>query len=435
MTIEGHIPGAENFHLRYTYADDFISGKKVVLFDTKVDSNGYFSVTLKNKKNINGELELPYYSSPFYLEAGKDYFLEFDSVKIHGTVRPFYQKAFLNYHIKNPKNYLQDNIRHLNSIYNTYISDHFSHIFNQRKAYLIDTLEARLQNVVAGNPTLFIEQWIAYKIADLKLKLYSTKRNREAIFNHYINEQDILYHSESYMTFINGFFDKYFIHNKHFSISDLSYCINYLSDNKALQDSIGKDPLLVNERIRELASLINLKSFYFDKHFNKKGVLKVIREILHSSKFAEHQKIAQNLLYTLPYLESGTPAPEISVRSLKADRDSLRLAQLIGKYTYIVFFNSHNANCIKQMSIMDSLYTSLNNKYHFIGISLDEDLSTTRKLVSMKHYAFPIYWNGWNWRLIDLYKLKTYPTFLSIDPEGKIVRYPEYEITEIKFAE
>ena len=433
--LRGNIKGAENCHIRFTYLEDYISGKRAVLFDTLIDDMGDFHIKSSINRNLNGTLELPYYSNSLYLEAGKDFPLSFDSVTIHNIIRPFYQKNILQFQITGKDKYLQNELEKLNATYDKYIAIHFSRIFQQHQGRLIDSLDHKLHNTITNSSNIILNQWIAYKIADLKLKLSFTPKKKKDIFYHYINEQDILYQSEEYMSFVSSFFKDYLIKNKNIPTSDLYYCINYLKNNNSLQDSLGKDPILQNEKIRELATLINLKSLYYNKDFSKEAILKILEQLNRKSKFVEHQIIAHNLIFQLPQLESGTKAPRIVLPSIDFEQDSLRLDNIDSLFTIIIFFNSHNANCIKQMNILDSLYIRKKKKYNFIGISLDEKLQTVQELQTLKQFHFPIYWNGWDWKLIDKYHLSTFPIFLSIDPARKIIRYPEYGVDEIEFDE
>jgi len=72
-------------------------------------------------------------------------------------------------------------------------------------------------------------------------------------------------------------------------------------------------------------------------------------------------------------------------------------------------------------------------KINFLAISLDEEYSTAQQLYRLKEYAFPMCWNSWDRELIDNYQLKTFPTYISLDKKGNILRYPEYEVDEIHF--
>ena len=425
-TISGNIPGGANFHLRFIYYDDFISQKKKILFDTVLDKNGDFKVIVNDKNNRYGKLELvPYYQEELYLEAGKAYHLSFDTVRLHKVIRPFYQKQVLRFAIQDTAYYLQNDLERINSFYSDYLENNYRRIFFRHQYDLIDSLENTLQEILTGKDNLTIQQTLAYKIALLKLTAGYSERKKEDIFRHYIDRQDILYGNQAYMEFFVAFFKDYFLKNKYFSFNEIAYIINSLEDNTALQDTLGKDPLLRNERIRELASLVNLKTLYRDRNFSKKAILKILNRITIHSKFAVHRKIAKNLSESLPALESGTKAPAMKVFSLDSLPVEIGFPGDSSHYNYVVFFISHRLSCLKELQKIDTLNKRKDNNIRFIAISLDEELQSPKKLLEKFPLSFPVYWNGWNSKLIDDYKIRTFPEFLSVSPEGKIIRYPE----------
>ncbi len=425
-TISGNIPGGAHFHLRFTYFDDFISNKKVILTDTVLNPEGDFNIRIKDPEDHLGRWEMfPYYYKDFYLEAGKDYHLAFDTVHLHGVLRPFYQKQILPCTIQDTDYYIQKDLERIEAYYARFMEKNYQKIFFRHKSGLIDSLERKLADTITGKDNLTIRQTIAYKIALLKLTSANSRRKKEELFHHYIDKQDILYHSQAYMKFFKEFFKNYFTKNKYINFDDIGYVINRLESNAALQDTLGKDPLLRNERIRELVSLVNLKSLYKNPDFSKLAVLAILRQLHTGSKFAMHRRIAGNLLQSLPLLESGTKAPLMKVFSLDSVPIEIRFHNKDTIYYYVAFFISHNINCVRELQKIDSLSHTRNNKINFIGISLDEELETTRKLQEKFHFTFPVYWNGWNSKLIDDYKVETFPVFLSIDPAGNIIRYPE----------
>ena len=75
--------------------------------------------------------------------------------------------------------------------------------------------------------------------------------------------------------------------------------INERFDYFELEDFLGKDPILVNEQIRELVLLKNLAELYKTQHFNKSNILKYIYHIEQNSKFPEHKIIAKNMILDL----------------------------------------------------------------------------------------------------------------------------------------
>ncbi len=430
--ISGHIPGAEGFHIRYTYPEDFISNKKVCLFDTIIDKNGNFSLSLDFDKTLFGKFELPYFYTQFILEPDKTYKIDFDSVQIHNIIRPFYQKEKLQYKIYQQEDFLDTKYKEFEKNYSDYIFNNFNSIYQKHQTKLIDSLEILLSKQLNKEDNFFLKHWLDYRIADTKLQLIHSDKDKRNLFKQTLKEKEILYSSPTYMKFFTNYFKDFFIHNRKFTERDLNYCINTIESFKALQDSIGKDTLLRNERIRELVTLINLKSLYQDKNFSKTGILNILEQ-MQKSKFKEHQFIAKNLLSELPQLSSGQKAADFTLPSIKSHKESIQLQDFAGKPTYIIFYNSHNINCVRQLDKLDELYQTHSQRINFLAISLDEEYSTAQKLYTIKQYAFPMAWNGWSWKLIDDFQIRSFPSFISLDKDGKIIRYPEYEVDEMNF--
>ena len=430
--ISGHIPGAEGFPVRYVYFDDLVSNKNIVLFDTVVSESGDFSLEVDFDKTLFGKIELPFYYANIILEPDQTYELQFDSAKIHNIFRPFYQISTLTYKMLKPENCLDKSYKSISYRYNKFYVNNVTQILLRQSNISLDSIELALAKSIDEEDNLFLNQKIKYGIADIKLLADYANRKRADHFRTYIEGQKPSYDSPPYMDHFEDFFKDFFTKNRFFSIHDIQHCINVQEDFSALQDSIGKDSLVRDERLRELVTLINLRSLYHNKEFSKQGVLQIL-DNMKESKFPEHRKIANNLLTTLPRLGDGQKIPEFSLLNIKNENEIFESKNLLKKPSYLAFYNSHDINSVRQLDLLEQKYLKHQEKINFVTISLDEEFSTAQELYKLKNYSFPMLWNGWDWKLLDDYRIVTFPLFLSMDAEGKIVTYPEFEVDEIDF--
>jgi peroxiredoxin len=231
------------------------------------------------------------------------------------------------------------------------------------------------------------------------------------------------------MEFFNQFFNQYLIGgNKFVSEKDIEKGINDLVSLPALMDSLGKDTLLLSESLRELVLIKTLQELYYSPFYYPQNILSILGQIITTSPFLLNRSIALNVRNSLTKLQKGTIAPDFTLPDLA--QNTVSLSDQKGKTVYLSFLTTWTFACLGEFKIMDSLYTVWRNEIDFITISLDKNPEVVTRFKKEKNYNWTFLYNGTGYDLIRDYGIKTFPLFVLIDSEGKILQYPALKPSE-----
>ena len=231
------------------------------------------------------------------------------------------------------------------------------------------------------------------------------------------------------MEFFNQFFDQYLTAgNKFVSEKDMEKGINELINLPALMDSLGKDTLLLSESLRELVLIKTLQELYFSPFYYPQNILSILDQIISTSPFSLHRSIAMNVRNGLTKLQKGTIVPDFKLPDLTGI--PVNLSDHKGKTVYLSFLTTWTFACLAEYKIMDSLYSVWGNEIDFITVSLDKNPEIVTRFKNEKKYNWTFLYNGTGYDLIQDYGIKTFPLFVLIDSEGKILQYPALKPSE-----
>lgn len=276
------------------------------------------------------------------------------------------------------------------------------------------------------DPTNFYKSYLYYYYAELEGMLLH--KAPDSLYTKYLDNEYVLYDNPTYMSFLNGFYDNYLLTSPRIGQAVLEHAINEEGNFLSLFNAVGKDPLLVNERLREIAILENLAELYDNKAFNKKKILKIIDEIRITSSFPEHRTMAENILLNLKTLEAGSEVPEVKLKEISGS--PFKFSELKGKWVYVQFFNMDCLDCIREMMVIKELKTKYGDKIEFVSISLDFTIS---RLLQFKEkypqfdWRFVHFSNEFAW--LDEIGVSALPDNMMLNPDGTLYRRDAPDIT------
>jgi peroxiredoxin len=425
--IKGIMPGAEGHKIQLMTYKDYVSMEDSVLAETRVLDDREFVFEIDIRQTIHIRISSAYYFATLFLEPAGEYILEMDTIQIQDEFRPFYNQEELGYMlIKEPGSALNFRIDEFNRTYNEFILQNFDAVYKGRNRSIISKFYDETLAALTINKNEFLENYIRYRIASLDLTTSYGKKAK--IFQTYLENRPVLYYNPEYMSFFGQYFNGYLLNNKQISQSDLRNTINIQDSYVALLDTLGKDSMLVNERIRDLVLLFGLKEFYHHPSFSKKQVISLIRQMNGQSPFAEHRQIAHNLMEILTKLEPGTQAP--CFKLINTDEDSVSLREYRDKPVYLSFMTTNSIACVAEFRLLDSLFTVYGEQIQFVTVSLDSKQETIRQFKDENDYNWSFLYNGLDQDLIRNYNIKTFPQFILLDASGNIVQYPAYKPSE-----
>lgn len=411
----------------YAY-DDMLTQTEVLLDETKVDSTGAFSLRCYVNYPRLVFIQAENYSLAFYIEPGRRYetFLPTFDWDIDERQNVFLDPVALPFRFLNlPADELNLKIKDFDELVDTFLVRNRLRLdFRFRPdPTLLDTLAAEVRVRFGEGDDTFFHRYMRYQLAQMRAAMHLERR--ESIVNKYIANEPIRYYDENYMQL---FFDL-FAHTisggtpkvgRHRLVQWVATG-NY--DN--FMDSLGLDPLLRNEQVRELAALEALKEAFYDSHYSRQGVGYLVHRIEQNSKFDEHRRLAHNLMATFAKAEAGEELPRFELPDV--DRHTVSLDDFRGKWVYLSFVRVGDPNSLRELETMahfrDSVYTK-HPDVVFVTVACDREFQKMYHLLKNSrrgsHYNWTwLHFDG-NYRLLERYGIVSYPTFMLVDPDGHL---------------
>lgn len=426
VVIEGTASFAKGGKIRFYVYNDLLLQQRQMLTEANVSKDGFF----RTEFPVNETCLLTFaYNANYgsiYVEPERKYKVDLladeemlpridaemigDGLKI--SILPV-DTAELNYKINRFDRYFN----YFLALYGNGLLDYSPHVYDS----LVAQLTVRFP--YKSDAIDYYSVYIKYKLAYLDLLYYH--KNKKDLYDKYLNTKYIFYNNTAYMDFFDQFFEEYLYAGSRKITKPMLYQdINEKCDYNKLLDDLGRDPVLVNEVIREMALIKGLGELYgMDAEFNKRNILMLLKKMSQVSKFKEHRIMAENMAHYLLDLRPGTTAPDFSLKDIH--NTTVKLSDFKGKYVYLHFFSTYCLDCIREMQVLKSIQNMYKDSLQIISIMLDFEPT--------KLYHFVTEYKEFNWlflhfnsdyAFLDNYQIYGLPFAVLINSEGLIVNYP-----------
>ncbi len=425
VIINGNAPGAEGKSISLLINCDQITYIEKKLITSPIDSAGNFTINIKIENTVSAFLKIDYYKSSIFIESGKTYNIIIDSIDyntLDDKTNPYFEQRQLSFKITNfNKNELNFIIHKFDEIYNDYLIKNYIAIYRFRDFSKIDTFKVIINKLFSYVKNDFFKNYVNYSIALLDVPFISNT-TRSNIAELHLKNLPFLYENPRYMDFFNQFFQNFLLTSNLIKKQDLIQTINFSPDYYAITDTLGKDSILRNEVLREMVLLKGLYELSFNKEFNKNNIAYILLQISKHSKFEEHRKIAENIINLFNKLQPETFAPGFTLKDI--NKKSVSFSDFKGKYIYLSFWTTWCTSCQSEFAIMSKLSEIYGSKIVFISISADKEFLTMVNYLKTQKYNWQFLHFSGDYDLLEAYGIRSYPLFVFIDTQGKIISYP-----------
>lgn len=434
VTIRGEVVGGAGKLVSLYRYSDMLTRQEVLLDDEVVDDNRNFELHAYTNYPTIMFLQIENYSQSFFVEPGREYEVyvpRFDW-DINEKKNVFLDPEVLPLEFVNmPHDELNGLISNYEQVVAQYIDDHrlyFDARFRPQKRYF-DSLVAEVNKKAPDTRNEFFNRYKRYQLASLKYSLHFDSRRN--LVNKYIKNQPLLYYDDNYMQFFTNLFANMLSKGTNkIPVWQMANWVNNLKVDIYL-DSIGTDTLIRNEQVRELVALQALQeSFYQSRYYESAKVVQMIQMIGNKSKFPEHKVLADRLAASLRQQDQGVEVPTFTLPNV--DKQMVSLDGMKGKWVYLSFVRVGDPNSISEVETLahfkDSIMAKCKN-VEFVTICCDREFQKMYHLLKNtkkgKRYNWTwLHFNG-NYKLLEHYKVVSYPHFILVNPDGQL----QYTVT------
>ncbi len=420
----------------YTYSD-YITNQKVKIGYTDIDQNGayIFEFDAINIKKIYLKIEDK--TSWIFVKPGEVYNINISYSDELNKSRIYDKELSVIFNFPVPTE-LNQQVKKFNKQFDDFISENVV-LFKKRDRSIepkLKSFKIKLLKEVESIDSDFIKNHITYSIASTENSLdvsYDINQNgknslntKANIYLEYLDKKPVLYHSPEYAAFFQSFFKSEL---KKLTLqlpgTDINAAIN---DNKSylgLSKALTKYPFLQNDEFKNLFMLNGLLEISHDKYFTQKNIISILIEIKDNSKYPEQKIIAQNIIEKITEKKFGTGSVAPDFKLKNKDGELISLNSFKGKPIYINFWTTWSIPSQKEMKILETLHKEYKNKIEFISICADNDYKKmTSFLQKNSTYNWTFLHLGNDKKLLEQYNIVTYPIYILIDDDLKILKAP-----------
>ena len=434
IAFHGKAANAEGRKVELYKTSDQISQRQVLLDSMRIGEDQRIELRCFASYPMMVTMQIENYSQSFYVEPGREYNFEIPTFNwnIDEERNVFLDPVTLPLVFqKIPADDINILIDSIDRTIERFVADNYFY-FDQRfkpSVHYYDSLVSYVERRCPDVEMEFVNRYKRYQLASMG---YALKfKTRKSLVEQFIKNQPILYYDENYMSlFATLYGNSISKGTRDISVYRLAHWV-YNLDVDTYLDSIGMDPLLRNEQVRELAALQALQESYYNfRYYDAEMVVKMIARIAQRTKFPDHRRIAQSIIDGLD--KAREEQKEVVFTLPDVDKHPVALSDLKGKWVYLAFVRVGEAASQAEIEAMahfkDTVYAA-NDNVAFVTIDCDREFQKMFHFLKNSRHGDRYDWTwlhfGGNFDLLRHYEVYTYPWFVLLDPSGK----PFYDIT------
>ncbi len=432
VIIKGNAKSYAGDVLYWQKYSDLISNTEEIIAKCKVAKNGDFEFKFNTNETISTFIDLDVFQVFLYVEPGKEYriVLPKKTKKLpEDKLNPFFEPY--NYYVRilnSTGNELTKQIEEFDNLYTSNLQKSLKQNSVLSKS-VIDSVIHNIKKETGNSDNQFFNDYKTYSYASLKFMAY--KQNKEQLIKQYIYNKPVLYNNPAYINLFKQLFDN---HLSYLAKNDKGkkipyYLIRYrsLSGVKSVMDSVD---YLSNDTLQEVVICKSLYDNFYNEDFPQKSIIAVIDSVKQHGVNAENRIIAGNILNKITHLLVGYEAPDFKLYNQY--RQKYTLKKIKGSFVYLNFVNPNSYTCLQQLEVLKTMYEKEYDKLKIVSVFVCDDIKTMRAFVKEHKYKWD-FLHCPNNDILKKYKVRVFPTYYMINPEGKLVMSPAFPPTENSF--
>jgi len=397
----------------FTYSE-----KKIAEFNVQAD--GSFSINLDFKEVKLIFMPLGIYKGYLYVEPGKEYEIKLPPRKELSPVQklnPFFEKEELLIGVANATpNDINILIRKLDDKIDPFINQNFHKIYRRKDNSIGINFSEELKLEYKDIKNSFFQDYLSYRLGFLEYLAYPASfvkiekkyfENKELKLN---NSAYTSLYKKQYANFLTGFFSQK-------ESLELSKALKSENTYRDIYELMRNYPAYKNIQFRELIIATSVFDAFTRKFYGRKKTIEILSQLKEHSTNQYNQNLCENYIRKITHLQINYPAPDFSI-------GKIQLANYKGKYLYLNFCNTESYPCLQDFKEIAKLKHQFGEHIEFLSIACDWDASKFINFASKKTFDWPIIHIGNQQHLLGEYNVKAFPTYILINPEGKIIKAP-----------
>lgn len=292
---------------------------------------------------------------------------------------------------------------------------------NNDFAESLDRFKTRVEKAYENDTSEYFKTHVKFTIAGLDNIPNAAERNRYEKHDFYIKHSPVYYNNETYMLYINDFYQKLMPRLSNRANEEVYEGI-LKSSPTIIMKALGSEYTLINLRIRELIMIKALTEVYNSDDYPQTNIITILDSLSTKCLFVANQEIAKNLTSRITDLVPGGKAPDLVLLGDSAETKTLYSFQ--GKYLYLHFFDPESLECEKELPLLIDMYKKYSQNIQFVSILKENKTHSKNGLKNIQSIPWDIYSLPQTNSIWKNYNIESYPQYTLIDAAGYIVASP-----------
>jgi hypothetical protein len=408
----------------YRYTDYISNQLKLIAIDT-VNENGDYKLSYFQNETHLIHVPLGIYEAILFSEPKQNYHVILPPIQPKtkaDILNPFFKPVQIYLGIKNADslelNYL---ISDFNEVYHNYIDKNAGYIYTQPRKANVDSVVISIEAHFNSNTNAFFNDYRNYKYA--LLKYISYMRDSRYVIREYFHNKPFLYQNPAYMDLFNQLFANYLSFYMNTSEGERLYSdIAYAKSPKYVKQTFANNMVLLNDTLQELVLLKGLHDAFYQPDFPFPNLLLTLDSVAYTTKVPLHKEIAEVIRKKTVQARNGYPAPGFELRD--ANGVFRKSNEYLANYIYLNFISFESFACQQDLELLKVLHEKHKTSFRIVSICIDDDFSKMIKHFKEKGYEWQLLSYRDQKSVISEYKVRTYPSYYLIDPEGNLSMSP-----------
>ncbi len=399
----------------YQYSDYFTK-TKIQIAESRVDSLGYFSFSVKSEKPFEAILDLDVFLGRIIIEPGKKIKIILPQKTIRSAadeINPFFRP--MEFFVKTPES--TDNITYAMSDFEKLYKNSSEKILKDPKHINSGQVELEITQIDEKTSSCTDSFFLEYKkLRFLDLRQFTYYKNKNAVLKKNFSEEKVLYNNPAYNSLIIQTFGSYLFETDADSIYDI------LQNNKnwyALNSFLSKNELYFNKEFREYMLAINLCNLFYKQASFQNDVLQVLKNALETELHPNTKQLISAFLKKSGITVIGNQAPGFVLYN--QEKIQVSLADFRDYFVYIGFYTVDSYACQKDLLMLKELYKKNIEGLKFITVFKDDNHQRIIDYALKNECDWSILHCYGSDRILQDYKIAAYPTYFLIHPNGTLL--------------
>ncbi|MFT4659810.1 MAG: thiol-disulfide isomerase/thioredoxin [Patiriisocius sp.] len=241
------------------------------------------------------------------------------------------------------------------------------------------------------------------------------------IYTSYIEPYEIDLHNPEQINLLQTFYDDYFQEfSSKFEHADIWGTLNNESNLETVLDTLQKDDFLKNITISEIVLAYSLYSEWDKNSIPQDRIIALLNDLEKVGSSSRARYLAQHLYSKLTRNMIGSEAYNFLLSDNSGQKHSL--SDYRGKPVLLEFWATWCKSCLREMSVTNTLAEKYKNDFHFLSISIDENINSMKKHIDANPGLEQILLHiSQDKLLMDQYQINSLPSYVLIDENGNLI--------------